>query len=140
MTASMVARNVSPTFSVPSTEIATNHEAAISYVVTPADGSDNESSDVYTLSIGEVQLLPAPTVDEADGTTISVGDNPDGVTVTVPASASLVAGDVVTVYWTGNAGDGTPTVSPETVSGNGTGKALTFHIDAGVLTADAGTM
>jgi len=138
VTTAMVRDKISPTFSVSASEIVTNHEAAISYVVTPAAGGDKESSVVYTLSIGEAQFLPAPSVPEASGTSISVEDNPDGVTVVVPADAGLEVGDVVTVYWTGTIGAGTTSIT-ETVSGTGAGEALMFHISVDVLTADAGT-
>ena len=138
VTTAMIRDKISPTFSVSASEIATNIEAAISYVATLAAGGDKESSEVYTLSIGETLFLPAPSVPEASDTTISVEDNPDGVTVVVSADAGLEAGDVVTVYWMGTTGAGTTSIT-ETVSGAGAGKTLTFHISVDVLTADAGT-
>lgn len=134
----IASEKIKPTFQVPSSEIATNHKAHISYIVTPAAGGKGQLSDIYTLLIGEPVLLPAPSVNEATGNTIELVKHPDGVTVTIPVSAHLIEGDVVTLQWTGKNSDGTTNMS-ETVTGEVVGTALTFHIAASILKADSGS-
>lgn len=124
------------TFQVSSELIATNHEAAVSYVVTRVSNA-KVSSFPLALSIGEPVLLPAPSVDKVTGSIINPEEHPDGVTVRVPADANLMAGDLVTVHWVGQSEEGT-TETEQTVGGSGAGKDLTVHILASAMTANEG--
>jgi len=123
------------TFRVLKDYIADNHKVSVSYSVTSAAGATNTSA-VLSLQIGDAQLLPAAEVDEADGNNIDLGDHSNGVTVRVPAAASLEAGDLVTVLWSGQTAAGT-TQEEATVSGADAGQTLPVHIDAAVVDANS---
>jgi hypothetical protein len=125
------------TFDVSGQEnVAPNSSAQVSYYVARAAG-DTETSAVLQLNIGQARWLPAPTIDEAQGTRLNPVDVPDGATVRVPAQANLQAGDLVTVRWTGTPGTGSGEYRHD-VTGSDAGHAIMVTVPAAVVVADEG--
>ena len=103
-----------------------------SYKVNRSDGSDATSKRAFASFIGVEQQLPKPTVSEAVGGSL----DPDLplATVVVPGAA-LQSGDWVTMTWLGTQASGSPLLHTEErqVSGSGTGKPLTFIVQANAI-------
>nr|WP_241391687.1 hypothetical protein [Yersinia frederiksenii]ULG19798.1 hypothetical protein 49p1_00080 [Yersinia frederiksenii] len=125
------------TFQVQAAQIAPNSGANVSYTVTRAAGG-TDASTVLQLRIGEAAMLPAPTIDEAQGDQLSPADVPNGATVRVSAVANLQAGDLVTVRWSGAPGAGSAEFE-QAVSGGGSGQALTVSVPLSVVEANEGS-
>jgi hypothetical protein len=64
------------------------------------------SQQVHVDIVGDVDTLPAPTVDEASGGQLDA--SLDSATVRIPANPAFAPGDLLTLMWSGVRADGTP--------------------------------
>jgi alpha-tubulin suppressor-like RCC1 family protein len=100
--------------------------------------SDTSVTAQTTCTFGGVtETLPAPTIDNVQSSIIDPEAYPDGVDVRVPSSASLAVGDVVTVYWIGQAGEGTVSIE-ETIDESSENQSLIVKIESSVLVSNSG--
>ncbi|MCB5304104.1 RCC1 domain-containing protein [Yersinia bercovieri] len=109
----------------------------VHYVVDDILGDEYVSN---SLLFQVTEELPAPTVDQAVGNTITLGQVPaSGATVTIPAGAKLKESDVVTLRWTGTG----PTDSTEDihqVTNIESGQPLTLTIKYDYIAASKGEL
>ena len=98
-----------------------------SYSATRDDSPAGASKRSFVTFLGEEQLLPKPTVSDAVDGVLDPGLAE--TTVIVPGEA-LEAGDTVFLTWLGKRANGTPLLMEDNrgVSGNGTGKPMSFTI------------
>ncbi|WP_160286280.1 hypothetical protein [Pseudomonas knackmussii] len=106
----------------------------LSYEVARAAGG-NETSPATTYRIR--QDLPGPTIDQATGNQLDPNDVQNGATVRIDASASLLAGDLVTVHWRGTPGTGSDDIA-HSVSGSEAGEDITVTVPYSVVLANQG--
>lgn len=124
-------------FTIGAEQILPNNNVNVSYRVTRATGSIDQS-EVLSLRIGGLVTLPAVTVDEADSASdIYLEAVLDGATVRIPASANLAAGDLLSLYWNGYNEAASLTIE-HVVSGSETGQSLALVVPYDVIEANAG--
>ncbi|CNH06886.1 Uncharacterised protein [Yersinia thracica] len=104
---------------------------------------DNPVGDIFfsnRLIFQVTEELPAPTVDQAVGSTITLGQVPaSGATVTIPAGAKLKESDVVTLRWTGT-GPTNTTEEIHSVTNIESGQPLTLTIKYEYVAASKGEL
>ncbi|HEY0287842.1 MAG TPA: hypothetical protein VGC62_12660 [Pseudomonas sp.] len=107
----------------------------VTYVVTFIDGRIQSSNPcVFTVADAVTPTLPAPTIQEAIGSTLDPNNALSGAHVVISTEANLKTGDSVTLNWVGEPGDGS--VSPITpVETDG---ALQIEIEYATVKANDG--
>lgn len=116
--------------------------ADASYVLTKANGEPPQSSKRRFVDvIGDISLLPAPTVLELVGEVLEP-DTPVA-TVLIPAYPGMANGDYVNMIWYGMKSNGTPYIHEQshTVTGGEVGKVISLPVpNEHIVVLDYGTL
>ncbi|UNK24777.1 RCC1 domain-containing protein [Yersinia intermedia] len=110
----------------------------VNYVV------EDNAEDIFSsnnLIFNITEGLPAPTVDQAVGSTITLSQVPaSGVTVTIAAAARLEESDKVVLKWTGQNTRSDTAMIEKTVTELEAGKPLTMTVSRGIVSGSSGEL